>query len=268
MEQSQALNVSLTEAMVRKKMNSDDIETIKKINFYFCNLSDVAVVEMMPNLEIASLSCNKIQSLKPFQHSTQLRELMIRNNNISSFMDLQYLSKLPKLKIVWLIGNPIANDPNYRNTVIKMLPQITKLDDTEITDLEKKAVIMDAKRPVMNSGPIKKLLSNPASFVDKSPILNDHPIKKPTPEKPKENLEKPSPTKDTKQSIQSMPDLPPIQQPQRVQSQLSSHKKLLPPKPQYDEDDTNLLQAVLALLPELSDESLDIVLYKIRELTK
>jgi hypothetical protein len=36
---------------------------------------------------------------------------------------------LSKLKYLWLAGNPVDATPNYRQTVLKNLPQLQKLDD-------------------------------------------------------------------------------------------------------------------------------------------
>jgi len=47
------------------------------------------------------------------------------------------LSKLPHLKVLWLSHNPCADHHFYRQYVIKALPSLSKLDNTEITQDER-----------------------------------------------------------------------------------------------------------------------------------
>jgi len=48
----------------------------------------------MTNLEVLSLSLNKISSLKPFKNLFKLRELYLRENQINSIADLHNLKNL------------------------------------------------------------------------------------------------------------------------------------------------------------------------------
>jgi len=91
----------------------------------------------MQSLEVLSLSVNHISSLKDVQFSYNLRELYLRKNQICNFQELSYLANLPKLRILWLGENPIANRPNYRHYVISLLPQIERLDNQVITGEER-----------------------------------------------------------------------------------------------------------------------------------
>lgn len=87
----------------------------------------------MPNLEICSLSLNKIRTLAAFQTSRKLTELYLRKNAIENLADIKYLQALP-IKVLWLWDNPICSHPNYRTFVIKTLPHLTKLDNTAVTE--------------------------------------------------------------------------------------------------------------------------------------
>ena len=101
-------------------------------------LEDVTLVKDMPNLEICSLSLNKISSLYAFQQCRKLTELYLRKNAIENLSDIRYLANLP-LKVIWLVDNPICSHPNYRQYIIKVLPNLVKLDNTEVKDEERKA---------------------------------------------------------------------------------------------------------------------------------
>lgn len=45
--------------------------------------------------------------------------------------------KLPNLKVLWLHDNPCAQADNYRETVIKHLPNLVKLDNHQVTQEER-----------------------------------------------------------------------------------------------------------------------------------
>ena len=89
------------------------------------------------NLEIASISMNQVSSLKVFQNMQKLQELYLRKNQIYELGEVYYLQKLHNLRILWLSHNPCADQVNYRAFVIKTLPQLVKLDETEITEQER-----------------------------------------------------------------------------------------------------------------------------------
>mmetsp|Transcript_27666 Transcript_27666/g.27356 ORF Transcript_27666/g.27356 Transcript_27666/m.27356 type:complete len:219 (-) Transcript_27666:29-685(-) len=91
----------------------------------------------MPNLEVLSLSVNKITTLKHFQYCRKLTELYLRKNLISDLNEIRYLQDLPSLKVLWLWDNPCAELSNYRAIVIGALPNLVKLDNQAVTPEEK-----------------------------------------------------------------------------------------------------------------------------------
>lgn len=56
----------------------------------------------MPNVEVLSLSVNKIEHLEDFAHCPKLRELYLRKNNINDIAEIEWLKELPMLKVLWL----------------------------------------------------------------------------------------------------------------------------------------------------------------------
>ena len=58
----------------------------------------------------------------------RLRELYLRRNSIGDIDEIGFLKNLPKLRVLWLSDNPCANIENYRMTVLRNLPKLTKLD--------------------------------------------------------------------------------------------------------------------------------------------
>ena len=140
----------LTEQLVLTRCKCDKLGQVKNLNMWGSELEDVSLVKDMPNLEICSLSLNKISSLYAFQQCRKLTELYLRKNSIENLSDIRYLANLP-LKVIWLVDNPICNHPNYRQYIIKVLPNLVKLDNTEVKDEERKACAQLSESELLKS---------------------------------------------------------------------------------------------------------------------
>lgn len=93
------------------------------------------------SVEVLSLSINKITGLKDFRFAQRLQELYLRKNDIADIREVQWLTGLPELRVLWLTENPCAEHPYYRQIVAALLPGLEKLDNTEITPQEREAAI-------------------------------------------------------------------------------------------------------------------------------
>ena len=125
--------VKLTLDLVVQKCKTDNLQKIKKLDVWSCELEEVSLVKDMPLLEICSLSLNQISHLKYFSNLQCLSELYLRKNHICDLFEIRHLSSCKKLKVLWLWDNPIAMHPLYRQFIIKSLPNLVKLDNTPIT---------------------------------------------------------------------------------------------------------------------------------------
>ncbi|EGR33402.1 leucine rich repeat protein [Ichthyophthirius multifiliis] len=126
----------LTEDLIKQKTKTEAIHLVKNLNLWGQELDDLHVLKGMPNLEVLSLSVNQISSLKYIKCCLKIKELYLRKNSIQDITEIRHLVNLPELKVLWLCDNPCANIPNYRETVIKSLPNLQKLDNTPITQEE------------------------------------------------------------------------------------------------------------------------------------
>lgn len=144
---------ALTADLVVSKTKSDSLHNIKNLNLWGNDLEvrrattqDLKLLREMTNLEVVSLSVNRISSLKEFACLHKLQELYLRKNNIQDIAEIKYLARLPELKVLWLHDNPcatvsrvITQAENYRAVVIRTLPNLVKLDNSLITREEKEA---------------------------------------------------------------------------------------------------------------------------------
>ena len=129
----------LTAEMILMRCKTDKLHTIKNLNLWGNELEDISILEQMPNVEILSLSLNKISSLTFFRNCQKLTELYLRKNNINDLGELRYLQHLSALKVLWLWDNPCSEHQLYRPYIIKNLPNLQKLDNTAITPEERDA---------------------------------------------------------------------------------------------------------------------------------
>ena len=129
----------LTTDFILMRGKADKLSSIKNLNLWGNDLEDVSVLKQLPNMEICSLSLNKIKSLRDFQKCTKLNELFLRKNLIHDLLELKYLVDLPNLRVLWLQNNPVCQHPMYRQYCIKLLPNLIKLDNAAVTPEERQA---------------------------------------------------------------------------------------------------------------------------------
>ncbi|XP_058826619.1 uncharacterized protein LOC131686711 isoform X4 [Topomyia yanbarensis] len=142
----------LTEEMVIARSKQSDLAAIKKLNCWGSELSDVSIIRRMRGVEVLAFSVNRISTLSDFENCLNLQELYLRKNNITDIDELIYLQNLPKLKYLWLEENPLVDSagPNYRQIVLRALPNLKKLDNVDVTPEE----VTDAMRaPVAQHQP-------------------------------------------------------------------------------------------------------------------
>lgn len=125
--------VTLTSEIILKKAKVSSLNDVQHLNFWGNSLEDVSIIGQCPNVETIALSVNNVKTLKPFSHCHKLKELFLRKNDIENLNELYYLKGLTSLQTLWLTDNPLFEKKDYRLFCIALLPQITKLDEVDIT---------------------------------------------------------------------------------------------------------------------------------------
>ncbi|GIL86656.1 hypothetical protein Vretifemale_14917 [Volvox reticuliferus] len=131
--------VVLTEQIIKGKTRLDKLEEVKNLNLWGQDLDDCSILTKVPNLEVLSLSVNRLSSLKDFRHCSKLQELYLRKNDVKDLNEIQHLVHLKDLRVLWLSDNPCADHPNYKQFVARMLPNLQKLDNDDVS-----SIILDA----------------------------------------------------------------------------------------------------------------------------
>ncbi|CAD8048330.1 unnamed protein product [Paramecium primaurelia] len=220
----------LTAELIVQKTKNDQLFQIKNLNLWGNDIDDLKALRQLPNLEVLSLSVNKISTLKDIGCCQKLQELYLRKNCVSDIKELRYLVHLPNLRVLWLQDNPCADHPNYREIVVKYLPNLVKLDNTTITNEDRQ-----------NAQSVNILEDDFEEQTQNNNNLN----------RPKSSL-KESPKKQPfifNQQEQQRPATPEINSNQ--QNILNNNKNI--------ERNENILCAVLSLIKELDDGSLEVV---------
>jgi len=222
---------ALTPDLILARAKTDNLYTVKKVNLWGNDIEDVKLLRQMPNVEVLSLSVNRIASLKEFSNCAKLQELYLRKNNIADLSEIRYLINLQELKILWLWDNPCADTPNYREYIIKMLPNLVKLDNETITPEERSAA--------------SKLNINFGDFHVSPKEQNDpYPGKKPTFDEYQSQIHPPKEEYSVRRSGS-------IEQPNKgIYSNPSTYTS---------RNNENILSAIFSLLKELDDKGLEFV---------
>jgi len=127
---------TLSENLVLQKTKLDSLSAVKNLSLWGSDLTDVSLIRRMPQVEVLSLSVNRITSLQYFSECKSLKELYLRKNEVSDLAQVRYLGALP-LKILWLCDNPCAAHPLYRLFTIRCCAKLEKLDNVDIAPQER-----------------------------------------------------------------------------------------------------------------------------------
>jgi len=105
------------------------------------------LVECPENIAWLDLSFNDIEEVTDdILEFPNLKMIYLHGNKISSLTDLSKLKSLPNLYSVTLHGNPLENKPDYRSSILTMLPYLRSLDFAKVTDRERKKPLESRNR--------------------------------------------------------------------------------------------------------------------------
>lgn len=127
----------LTEQLLLSKVKAQSLSEIRNVNMWGKKLRDVSIIAQLSNVETIALSVNEVASLEPFGQCKNLRELFLRKNTVTELKELFFLRGVQQLRVLWLSDNPISTVEDYRLFTIAVLPQLTKLDEVDITAEER-----------------------------------------------------------------------------------------------------------------------------------
>ncbi|KAL3151916.1 hypothetical protein ABBQ32_001046 [Trebouxia sp. C0010 RCD-2024] len=97
---------------------------------------------------------------------------------VADMTEVQWLAKLPDLRVLWLSDNPCAETPNYRHKVLHLLPKLIKLDNDDVTAeerSEKPQTVQHATEPHPSANPAQLSAEQPTAIASQT-LLGANPV--------------------------------------------------------------------------------------------
>ena len=104
---------------------------------------DKSTIGILPSLQVFLCDNNYLKNINGFEKFFSVQSISFENNKIPDYNSLEKLSTLENLKDLALGNNPVTKSLNYRNTIIRMFPNLLKLDGKEITSEEREMIAME-----------------------------------------------------------------------------------------------------------------------------
>mmetsp|Transcript_2371 Transcript_2371/g.2649 ORF Transcript_2371/g.2649 Transcript_2371/m.2649 type:complete len:417 (+) Transcript_2371:104-1354(+) len=132
-------------------------------------MKETGLMLQFTNLTTLDLSKNRLTSCGPFAHLDSLNELWLSSNQVSTFEDVEPISRLgmregAELNEVYFEHNPIYEDFEYRKKLKEMIPSLNQID----------ANIIGAT----GYGSAMVQTSSPEAVIEKMRLLQDQAVNK------------------------------------------------------------------------------------------
>lgn len=90
---------------------------------------------LLGNNQVSRIS-SSLQAALPSLHT-----VVLTNNRIASFAEVDALASVPSLRRLSLLGNPVARRPHYRSYLVFRLPHVVELDFEKVRKRERIAAV-------------------------------------------------------------------------------------------------------------------------------
>lgn len=128
-------NLDLTSLDAIHVLQSSDIHSI--IDITKNSISYLPEFPSLLHLETLILSNNHIRSVTGLAKLVNLQVLSMTYNEIIHFTDLEELKELPSLRSLYLTGNPVVKNKDYRLWCIWRFPTLQVIDFQRVKDVER-----------------------------------------------------------------------------------------------------------------------------------
>ena len=124
----------LTANLIQTRSRCSRLDSLKVLNCWGCNLTDITILEELPALRVLILTTNSISKLYPVSQCPKLRELYLRNNKIEDLEELHKLDQLKNLRSLWISENPCTSMATLfiAERIQAILPRLKFLDGQPI----------------------------------------------------------------------------------------------------------------------------------------
>ena len=132
-------------------INHMEFLTFLDVSFNKLRNCDKSSLGNLPSLQVFLCDNNYLKNINGFERFYSVQSISFENNKVPDYNSLEKLSNLENLKDLSLGNNPVTKSINYRNTIIRMFPNLLKLDGREITNEEREMIAMEMQMEGSNN---------------------------------------------------------------------------------------------------------------------
>ncbi|XP_044269077.1 dynein regulatory complex subunit 3-like isoform X2 [Tribolium madens] len=129
--------LNLNNNLLEKIENLESLVNLIELNLSFNKIARIENLDELRNLEKLSLYENEITVLENMDTLTKLTVFSIGRNKIDDLDNILYLRRFGNLKSLNLVGNPCAEDEDFRLFIAAFLPQLVYYEYKLIYDSER-----------------------------------------------------------------------------------------------------------------------------------
>uniref|UniRef100_A0A7S1PG35 Protein phosphatase 1 regulatory subunit 7 n=1 Tax=Percolomonas cosmopolitus TaxID=63605 RepID=A0A7S1PG35_9EUKA len=121
--------LSLQSNRLTKISGLENLRNLEQLLLSENDIEEVTGLDNLTKLKLLDLSYNKrLSTIHGIDNLSNLEELWFSANSIQDYDELKKLTAYPKLNDVYLQGNPLSRDPQYRRKVLLMIPNLENID--------------------------------------------------------------------------------------------------------------------------------------------
>lgn len=113
-----------------KLENLDKLVNLNELYISENGIEKIENLEENKQLETLDLAKNRITRIENIAHLEEIADLWLNHNNVEKWVDVDELKHNKKLDTIYLEGNPISKDVQYRTKLKFVAPWLNKIDAT------------------------------------------------------------------------------------------------------------------------------------------
>ncbi|XP_059559830.1 protein phosphatase 1 regulatory subunit 7 isoform X1 [Myotis daubentonii] len=129
-------NLTVLSIQSNRLTKMEGLQSLVNLRELYLSHNGIEVIEGLENnnkLTMLDIAANRIKKIENISHLTELLEFWMNDNLLESWSDLDELKGAKNLETVYLEGNPLQKDPQYRRKVMLALPSVRQIDATFVS---------------------------------------------------------------------------------------------------------------------------------------